>query len=412
MREISASLNAEKGELNRFFAKCIGAGRAGELLRFPVMEQLARAQRECHFEYVRFHGLFHEEMNVVKRNEAGGLEFCFAYVDMLFDALLKNNIRPVCELGLMPEVMASEQRYVFWWKMNISMPRDIGEWESLVEAFTAHVTERYGEDEVKKWYFEIWNEPNHHGFFTEYKNKEAYFALYDAAARAVKRVNPEYRVGGPASAGMVWVEEMMEHCRENGVPIDFITSHSYGVRGDFDPEGNAITVTRDIDKVADEVRVYGEKCAKNGLPLIVTEWSPSYSPTDPVHDHYFCASYLLNTVKKSAGFAEMLSYWVISDIFEEVAPPTKPFHGGFGLVNMQGVPKPVYHAYTFLAALGGTELACGDESAYVCKSERGAQVLAWNIALPGQVENKKYFAGDIPCDEAENILVSLGGFEA
>ena len=412
MRIIDTVLAREKGKLDKFFARCIGAGRAGELLRFPVMAQLERTQRECPFEYIRFHGLFHEEMNVVRRNEAGALEFCFAYVDMLFDKLLSIGIRPVCELGLMPRVMASEEKYVFWWKMNVSMPRDIGEWEALVSAFVRHITNRYGRDEVKKWYFEVWNEPNHPGFFTEYKNKDAYFALYDAAARAVKEVDTEYRVGGPASAGMVWVEEMMEHCRENGVPIDFVTSHSYGVRGDFDPQGNAITVTRELDKVANEVRVYGEKCAKNGLPLIVTEWSPSYSPTDPVHDHYFCAPYVLNALKKSEGFAEMLSYWVISDIFEEVAPPTKPFHGGFGIINMQGVPKPIYYAYTFLARLGETELECGDGAAYVCKNERGVQVLAWNISLPGKVENKKYFADEIENGEAESIKVSIGGLSA
>lgn len=412
MRNINSDINCEKGKLNRFFSRCIGAGRAGELMRFPVMAQLERAQRECRFEYIRFHGLFHEEMNVVRRNSEGGLEFCFAYADMLFDKLLSIGIRPVCELGLMPEAMASEQKYVFWWRMNISMPRDIAEWEALCTAFVRHVTERYGVDEVKNWYFEVWNEPNHHGFFTEHKNIDAYFTLYDAAARAVKGVCPEYRVGGPASAGMVWVEEMMEHCRTQGVPLDFLSSHSYGVRGDFDPEGNAITVTRELDKVANEVRIYGEKCAKNGLPLIVTEWSPSYSSTDPVHDHYFCAPYILNAIKKSEGFAEMLSYWVISDIFEEVAPPTAPFHGGFGLMTMHGVPKPVYHAYTFLAALGETELFCPDESAYVCRSERGVQLLAWNLSLPGKVENKKYFAEETENGEAEGISVSLSGFSA
>jgi len=412
MRNIIADLNTEKGKLDRFFAKCIGAGRAGELLRFPVMEQLERAQRECPFEYIRFHGLFHEEMNVVQRTSDRGLEFSFAYIDMLFDKLLSIGLRPVCELGLMPWVLASEEKSVFWWKMNISMPSDMREWEALVGAFVRHITNRYGEDEVKKWYFEVWNEPNHKGFFAEFQNKDAYFALYDAAARAVKNVCAEYRVGGPATAGMMWIDETIEHCRECGVPIDFITSHSYGVRGDFDPDGNAITVIRELDKVATEVRVHGKNCRKIGLPLIITEWLPSYSPTDPVHDHYFCAPYLLNTVKKTAGYAEMLSYWVISDIFEEVAPPTQPFHGGFGLVNMQGVPKPVYYAYTFLAHLGETELACSDESAYVCRGGRAVQVLAWNITLPGKVENKKYFAGEISNGEEESVRVSLGGFEA
>lgn len=412
MRNINTSINKEKGKLDRFFSACIGAGRAGELLRFPVMAQLERAQRECPFRYIRFHGLFHEEMNVVRRNEAGALEFSFAYTDMLFDKLLSIGLRPVCELGLMPKVMASKEKTVFLWDMNVSMPRDMREWEALVSAFVRHVTNRYGEDEVKKWYFEVWNEPNHKSFFTEYENKEAYFELYGAAARAVKSVCGEYRVGGPATAGMVWINETIAHCRKNGVPLDFITSHSYGVRGDFDEDGKAITIMRELDKVANEVRVHGENCKKQGLPLIITEWSPSYSPTDPVHDHYFCATYLLNTIKKTEGYAEMMSYWVISDIFEEMARPTEAFHGGFGLINIHGVPKPIFYAYKFLAELGETELECADESAYVCKNGRGVQVLAWNTVVHSTVENKKYFAGEIPNSEAESVSVCIAGLEA
>ena len=413
MRKLEAHILREKGKLNRTFAKCVSVGRAGELMRYPVMRQLQKIQKECPFEYIRFHGIFHEEMNVVRRNDEGKLEFCFFYTDMIFDMLLEHGLRPVCELGLMPDIMASEQKYVFWWKMNISMPRDIAEWEMLIEAFVTHLTERYGENEIKKWYFEVWNEPNHPHFFTEYKTTEAYFKLYEAAARAIKRVNREYKVGGPASAGMVWVRETIAHCKANGIPIDFVTSHSYGVKGDFDPDGNAITVIKSVDKIPEEMRVYGSLCHKENLPFIVTEWSSSYSPTDPVHDHYFSAPYQLHTLKKSEGYADMLSYWVFTDIFEENSPPTKPFHGGFGFINVQSVPKPIYHAYTFLASLGNTELECTDESSYICKSEKGVQILFWNVSLrQKQIDNKKYFASEIPCESVGQTQITLGGFEA
>ena len=410
MRKLQAHVMREKGSLNKAFSKCVSIGRAGEIMRAPVMAQLRKIQSECPFEYIRFHGIFHEEMNVVRRDKEGKLSFCFAYTDMLFDMLLENGIRPVCELGLMPDTMASEKKYVFWWKMNISMPRDMEEWSSLVYAFVSHLTERYGENEIKKWYFEIWNEPNHKNFFTEYTSCESYFELYDAAARQTKRVCPEYNVGGPATAGMQWIQELIDHCRENSVPLDFITSHSYGVKGDFDEDGTAITVMKKIDKVSEEVRVHGENCIKQGLPLIVTEWSASYSSTDPVHDHYFSAPYLIRTLKRSEGYAAMLSYWVFSDIFEENSPPTEPFHGGFGCINVQSVPKPVYHAYTFMSRLGDTELLGGDENSYICKSETGVQILFWNVSLPdGGVNNRKYFSEDIPCKSAGETHISIDG---
>ena len=413
MRKIESNVNRIKGELNRYYSKCISVGRADELWRAPVLKQLVAVQKECPFEYIRFHGIFHEEMNVVRRNSEGKLEFCFLYTDMLFDTLLEHGLRPVCELGLMPDAMASEEKYVFWWKMNISMPRDMAEWEMLIEAFTAHLTERYGAEEIKKWYFEVWNEPNHPNFFTEYQSPEAYFKLYETAVRAIKRINAEYKVGGPATAGMGWIKETVEHCKSQGTPLDFITSHSYGIKGDFDPDGKAITVIKDINKIPKEMQAYGSLCHKNGIPFIVTEWSSSYSHTDPIHDHYFSAPYHLNVLKRSEGYADMLSYWVFTDIFEENSPPVKPFHGGFGFINVQGVPKPIYHVYTFLHKLGKTELECCDENAYVCKSQNSVQVLLWNLSLKSEKTNtKEYFAGDIPCESTGETQISIGGFEA
>lgn len=297
MRKIKANINDIKGPHNRYYANCVGAGRAGEVMRYVPMKQLAQLQKECPFHYIRFHGLFHEEMNLVDRDENGKLTFCFQYWDLLFDTLLEHQIRPVVELGLMPRTMAKDEAYVFWWQMNKSMPKDINEWSELVEAVVRHVTYRYGEEEVKKWYFEVWNEPNHPGFFTESKNPAAYYMLYDYAAHAVKKVNPAYKVGGPATAGVLWIQETIDHCRQNNVPIDFISCHEYGVKGDFDPDGQAVTVLRDINHIARNVSRVGKLCHEQGLEFLITEWSASYSSRDAVHDSYFSAPYLLHTIK-------------------------------------------------------------------------------------------------------------------
>ena len=410
MRTITANIKNEKGPLNRFFSECIGAGRAAEVMRYIPMKQLQQVQKECPFRYIRFHGIFHEEMDVVRRDENGNLSFCFQYIDMLFDSLLEIGIRPLVELGLMPDVIAEKKEYVFWWKMNISMPKIMEEWEMLIEAFLRHITYRYGEEEIKNWYFEVWNEPNHKSFFTEYQNISAYFKLYESTARTVKKVNPDYKVGGPATAGMQWLKELIEHCRTHNVPLDFITSHSYGIKGDFDPEGNAIVYLPNVDKVSNEIRHWGEICKKEGLPLFITEWSSSFSNTDPIHDSYYNAPYILRAIKRSEGFADIFSYWVYTDIFEENSPPRKPFHGGFGLINVQSIPKPAYYAYTFLHQLGDTELLCDDKDCYVCTSENAVQVLLWNIKKPETKEgNRKYFARSLPAREIEPTEISISG---
>ena len=412
MRTISASIDGKKGRLNRYFSRCIGAGRAAEVMRHQAYEQLKQVQRECPFSYIRFHGLFHDEMNVVRREKDGSLVFDFQYIDILFDSLLDIGIRPVVELGLMPCAMAKEEKFVFWWKMNISTAKEIEEWYRLVEATVRHFTVRYGEDEVKKWYFEVWNEPNLGSFFSESAHVEEYIKLYEAAARAVKSVSADYQVGGPASAGFYWLTELVEYRKTHPeMPLDFLTSHNYCVEAAFDPDGiGGGYQVRPIYRLNDANCKWGDYAHENGYPLLMTEWSASSSCRDMVHDSYFIAPFILESVKRCEGHVDMYSYWAYTDIFEEVGPPPSPFHGGFGLLNTQSLPKPSYHAFTFLHRLGDEELVCEDASAYACLKEGEAQILFWNLVHPGETPGNNYHFGRLlpaaPCEDAQ---VELGG---
>ena len=411
MRKINVNVQNEKGTLNRYFSKCIGAGRAGEVMRYAAFEQLKTVQSVCPFEYIRFHGLFHEEMAIVSRKEDGTLAYNFQYMDLLFDSLLSIGLRPVVELGLMPNVLAADKKYVFWWKMNICPPKEIEEWEKLVRKTVEHVTARYGTEEIKKWYFEVWNEPNHPAFFSENTHKEEYFKLYDAAARAVKSVCSDYRIGGPATAGQEWIPETIAHCEENGIPLDFISSHAYCCHsGAFDADGKAQLCLAPIRGMIDGIRKWGTVCHEKGYPYLLTEWSSSYSPRDFTHDSHVSAPFILEAVRQTEGCADAFSYWVYTDIFEETGAPPAPFHGGFGLINVQGLAKPAFHAYAFLAALGETELCCNDASTYACKSEDGVQILFWNFNHPeNPIASNLYFPALFSAPKLEDAAITLSG---
>lgn len=413
MRQIKADINSVKGKLNRYFSECIGAGRAAEVMRHAAYEQLCTLQRESHFNYIRFHGLFHDEMAVAYRAADGKIRYNFQYVDLLFDSLLDAEIRPVVELGLMPEALAATQERVFWWQMNKSMPKEMSEWYDLVYETVKHFTARYGECEVKKWYFEVWNEPNLAGFFTDSDKPESYFRLYDAAARAVKAVCADYRVGGPATAGPNWIDELLVYCKEHSTPIDFISAHQYGVEGAFDENGTRLTRIKPINYIIDIIKDAGDKCHKMGLPLLMTEWSTSYSCRDPIHDSYYSSAYILEVIKRCEGYADMLSYWVYTDIFEEVEPAKTMFHGGFGLFTVRSVPKPSYHTYRMLASLADTELNSTDPSSYICKDDEKLQILFWNNATPdiGDEVNLKYFKKPLPAAKLEDATVEIAGLE-
>ena len=302
-RVISADYRRVKGPRDRFPQLVVGAGRAAEGLRADWQRDLALVRRECGFEYIRFHGLLQDELGVYSEDRHGRPVYNFQYIDAVYDAILKVGMRPFVEFGFMPQKLASGEKSIFWWKGNITPPRDYDKWAGLIQALVRHWTERYGRDEVRRWYFEVWNEPNLKDLFWSGDQAE-YFQLYDATVRAVKNVSPDYRVGGPATAGRGWIIEMIEHASKAGVPLDFIATHDYGVSGrGLDAEGNQqLFLDPSLDAIISGVREVRSKIkasAMPNLPLHYTEWSTSYSPRDPVHDAYISAPYIVSRLKGS-----------------------------------------------------------------------------------------------------------------
>lgn len=416
-RVIDVDVRQTQGKLDRMFNLSIGAGRANEGLRADWQQQLAEIRRDAGFRYIRFHGLLTDDMGVFKIDAQGKEQVNFQYIDALFDYLLSIGIKPFVELGFMPNAMASGTKTIFWWRGNVTPPKDYEQWGRLVKALTEHWTARYGKEEVGSWYFEVWNEPNLDGFWAG--TQDEYFKLYAHAARAVKSVDASYRVGGPATAGAAWIPEMIAYADKNRVPLDFVSTHSYGVnQGFLDEFGTTGTVlSKDEMAVASDVLRNRKEIAASTMPkleLHYTEWSSSYTPADPTHDSYQQAAYILKKLKQSSGAVQSMSYWVFTDIFEEPGPRFEAFHGGFGLMNTQGIKKPAYFAYQFLNQLGSTELKNADRASYATVDERGgAQVLLWDYThtLPEGINNQQFFIKDLPPRAKGSARVALRGLK-
>jgi xylan 1,4-beta-xylosidase len=414
-RDINVDYSIEKGPLNTMFKECVGAGRANEGLRADWQQQLAYVKNECGFRYIRMHGLLTDDMGVYKEDRNGKPEYNYMYIDVLFDFLQSIGMKPFVELGFMPNALASGDKTIFWWRGNVTPPKDYDKWASLIRNLTEHFTERYGADEVKTWYFEVWNEPNlSPGFWSG--TQEEYFKLYKYSVNAIKSVNSAYRVGGPATAGAAWEPEMIDFCVKNSLPIDFISTHSYGVKqGYLDEYGNTGTILdRNPMSVSGDILQTRKEIAGSSMPnleLHYTEWSSSYTPSDPIHDSYHEAAYVLNKIKQVGTSANSMSYWVFTDIFEESAPRFTPFHGGFGMLNIQGINKPVFYAYQFLNRLGNIELTNSDSSSWVCKNSKGSiQVLAWDFTNthPGDsVNNQVYYIRDLPSKPKGKLKINI-----
>jgi xylan 1,4-beta-xylosidase len=409
-RTVRVDVATAKAPVDRFFDLSVGSDYPGTLRRDDSMAQLRTARDELGFRYVRFHAIFHDVLGTVKR-ENGKITYDWTGIDALYDKLLARGVKPFVELGFTPEALKTSDNSIFYWKGNTSHP-ELGAWRDLLTAFIRHAQERYGRDEVRSWFFEVWNEPNLDGFW-EKADKAAYFDLYDASARAIKAVDPTLRVGGPSTAGAAWVPEFLADMHKRGTPVDFVTTHTYGVEGGFlDEQGKQDTkLSPSPDAVIGDVRNVRRQIAASpfpNLPLYFTEWSTSYTPRDLVHDSYVSAAYILTKLKAVQGIVQGMSYWTYSDLFEEPGPPTAPFEGGFGLMNPQGIRKPAWFAYKYLNALKGREVPTGDAHSIASVDGSKLAVVLWDWHQPDQpVSNRPFYSKLVPAKAEAPAAVQL-----
>ena len=409
-RTIVVNLDQPTGTVDRFFDLSVGSDYPGTLIRDDSQAQLKTTVDELGFRYIRFHAIFHDVLGTV-RIEDGKTVYNWSKIDQLYDDMLARHIRPFVELGFTPKVLATSENSIFYWKGNTSHPKPEG-WRDLIDAFIRHIETRYGRDEVRTWFFEVWNEPNLSGFW-EGGDQKAYFELYDLTSKTIKSVDPALRVGGPSTAGAAWIPEFLAHVKQSGAAVDFVTTHTYGVQGGFlDEEGKSDTkLGPSPNAIVGDVRRVREQISASpfpGLPLYFSEWSTSYTPRDAVHDSYISAPYILTKLKASQGLVQGMSYWTYTDLFEEPGPPTAPFQGGFGLLNPQGIRKPAFFAYKYLHALQGESLATSDPQAMLSAKEGNVTAVIWDFEQPDQkVSNRPFYTKVIPAHPAAPVHLQL-----
>lgn len=379
--------NGETKQVNKHWQFCVGSGHAALAKRGDYMEQLKRVHDELGMERVRFHGMFDDDMNVVVRPRDfvfAGLRnktkiYSFYQIGKIYDNILKIGMKPFVELGFMPSALASGKKTIFFYKGNVTQPKSITEWQDFIRAFIKYLIDRYGKEEVDTWYFEVWNEPDLPSFFKG--TMEDYYRLYKATVEAIKDVDPDIIVGGPANTPLTDPADFLKFCTENNVPFDYISTHRYTsdalghamdkekkekiknirtadtsasltslLQPIFDTNShftneNKGYLTNEMQKVRDKI---------GDIPLFYTEWGVSSNCTAHIHDTIQNSSFLVKTVLDSQGVIDGSSYWTFSDIFEELFFFPEPFCGGFGLMTVDGIPKPAFWAFKLLAQIPDT----------------------------------------------------------
>lgn len=388
---LKIDLSQNKEKINHNWKLLTTIGRAKDGLNNDIQNQLKIIQREIGFKYIRFHGIFDDEMKVYDEDNSGKIVLDFSEIDKLLDFLYSINLKPFIELGFMPSKLAKEQNIIFDRPTIISPPKDINRWNTLIESFINHYISRYGLEEVKTWYFEVWNEPEIINFFG-FKDVNEYYNLYENTYNTIKSISKDIKVGAPGINFMChgsyeWAKDFYDFYSSKDIDPDFIYSHSYTYIVDKDlKEIDINSLSKNGILTEDENFLYNyieklnskvKEINKKDTYIYITEWNSSPSHRELTHDTCYKSAFIVKNIVENMDSTESLAYWAVSDFIEELPLPKDEFHGGVGLITINSIKKAAYNAFYLLAKLGDIVVDKG-EGFYITKSSRGYQMILYN----------------------------------
>ncbi len=399
----------------------IGNDHAFQFHRKDVCEYAKLAHDELGIKYIRFHGILDDDMLCFQRlwdyRYFRGIFHCkniheinFKQVADVYDNVLSCGMKPFVEISFMPSALAKGKKTGIRYLNNITKPKNLSKWADFIKLFITFLLDRYGKEEVESWYFEIWNEPDLSIFFKGKQND--YFKLYEATVRAIKSIDDKMRVGGPSSSACLWIEDFKEYCDKKSLPYDFISTHHYpgdafgntfGAKDAFkmlkiarNSAKNDVDLSDTLTEMFFHPEVYktwdkgvlkklDEKLYKQAgeKPLFVTEWNSMAVFASPVHDSKFSSAFIIKTCMDLDNKFNGYMFWCLSDVYEEQFMLGKPFHGGFGLINNNGIPKPSFYAFKILSKLYDKRLLIKDKNENEIEyalftNGDDLQILIWN----------------------------------
>lgn len=387
----------QKGRFREMgFFKLINVGWAKEILYAPVQEQLRFCQREIGFEFIRFHGIFDEDMMVYQENESGEPVYNFTYLDLVYDFILSIGFKPYVEFSYFPKALASDQRLEMLHNSYIyGLPSSMEKWCALVRATIIHWIERYGLKAVRKWLFRTGEGMN---LYYRRMALQDYLLLYTETMKTVKSVDPQLQFGGlNLDVGMLTldthqgIEAFLKYFIQHDCLPDFYSFQCF--HNDYDSDyqsmmravvGHGVepaTLSADEDYMANHIRALRRQIRRlddRSCPILLDTWNASIWQRDLRGDTCFKSAFIFKNMLENVDNLSGFGYWNLSDMFEEVHAAPQLFHGGYGLMTYNGIPKPAFFAFQLLKRLGGSFVQRGS-GYFVTNSGNGnVQIALYN----------------------------------
>jgi xylan 1,4-beta-xylosidase len=396
---ITVNSNTRQGTVPHFWSRCVGTGGAQLCTDANWKAHAKIAVAEAGFQAFRGHRIL-SATNPITWNGSGTPTYNWAAFDQVYDFLVDTlKTVPVVELSSMPRDLQGSGGE--W-----APPKDFTVWGNMIREVVNHCITRYGRDKVRTWIWEVWNEWDYSGFWNG-GTEAQYYQLYQKAVEGAKAADSLIVIGGPSTTGSGRLQAFVNFCNSNNVKYNALTNHCYGQQGSTDADPAAIR--NDNRNRSTAIKNSGKQ-----LLSLNTEFSSSYSGqgncTSPYcysMDSHVNAPFVAKCVKLvlddhtsgTAQVPDVLSYWAISDVFDEgswyASHSTTLFGQVFGLINQHGIRKATFNAYKMLHMMGATRLALTggtndndgvDGFATVSSDNRQVAVMVYNFykALGGQ----------------------------
>lgn len=379
--------------------------------------------------------------NAYTEDASGHPVYDWKIIDHIFDTFHGSGVRPLVEIGFMPEALSTHPEpyrhnfpngsiYTGW----AYPPKNYDKWVELVFQFVKHLRERYGDAEVNTWLWEVWNEPD-----IEYwkGTPEEYFKLYDYSADAVRRALPKATIGGPDSTGpsgprsAEFLKAFLQHCDtgknyatgKTGAPLDLISFHPKGA-AKWVEDHVEMGLAAELNAIDQGFKIVASFPRWRDTPVMLGEWDPEgcaacsaqTHPQNGYRNTSLYAAYTAETFSQTLALATRDLVHLKGALTWAFEFEDQPYFAGFRELATNGIDKPVLNAFRMLGLLGGEQIEATSSSALetdqvlhegvrttpdiraiATRTEHGIQVLVWN-----------YHDDDLPAPPA-SIELAIGG---
>ncbi len=339
--------------------------------------------------------------NVYTEKPDGTPVYDFTLTDRIFDALVEAHVRPLVEIGFMPEALSTHPepyRHTFpkgeIWTGWTYPPKDEAKWSKLVTAYAAHLHERYG-PQTATWLWEVWNEPDipyWHGTAAEYDR------LYDLTAAAIRHVLPNARIGGPEATGVSdhsepFLRQFLEHCAHGvnaatgltGAPLDFISYHPKGSPKFID--GHVVmSIGTQLRAVERGMKVIASYPEWKHTPIILGESDPEgcaacQGSQNGYRNGPLYGVSVAEATMRTYELARKYGVTVEGAVTWAFEFEDQPAFAGFRELATNGIDKPVLNVFRMMGLLGGGQPGVGQmldsvsDSSWLAVESSGSRAL-------------------------------------